>query len=128
MATKNLTKYLLQPLVLEVGESTLVSPVPSVEKGKQLALLVDKSSDYLDGDESAAEFNIPGVETVEDMARFVFTPQSVDAAVTGGISLPDLTTLTLYAMVFWTMGEAGADAYLAGLDGGAQSPKGHRKR
>jgi len=127
MAKKNLTQYLLKPLELEAGDITLVSPVPSVEKGKQLTILTERGQQLLDGDESAADYQIHGIETVEDMARYIFTKESVDAALKAGISLPDLTNFITYAMAYWVMGEEAADAYMQAISE-ANDPKGQSPR
>ena len=143
MATTNLTAYLPKPRTINVGDWTLVSPVPSVEVGKTLtayqAALATATQRTIDSGnaDKATEYTVEalneaGLDPDLNLTGLLLDKNTVDAAVKAGIPAVVLDMAVQYAFTYWIMGAEAAEALVKaeyGVDekSNTSAPKGRKR-
>lgn len=140
VSLKDLSAYLTPDLEIPWGGRTFISHPPTKDAGLKLAAInavgVQAYQASLDqcptcGRAGAPEIPAETLAVVEsigdtDVASLALGQDCFDAMVTAGVPGPHIDTMGMYALYYWTLGEATADQIMAAAagDGAGKASRG----
>lgn len=122
---KDLSSFLSPNLDIKLGDRTYSVPPPCYKTGLVLAAVLDVSTAAVNGQTvpQATQDLFDSFDKGRDIGELSLTPKVLEQMREDGVPAPDITMATRYALYYWVLGEASADAITLAQHGVDEAPK-----